>query len=99
MIEYKIAHDQVIHPGPHKSAIRVLRAAHDRFPPDIEGSVDQHSASCDLFKIVDQLPELRVLIRTYGLNTGRIIDMGDGRNAGTNMIKPVVQAEIRITGR
>ncbi len=78
--EQKIPHDQVIHFGPHKTAIGVLRGADDGLAPDVEAGVDDQAIAGALPEGLDQLPVFRMNLFVDGLDPGGIVDVGDGRH-------------------
>ena len=50
LLDQKITHNKVIHIGPHKTCIRILGGADNRFPPDIERGIDNSGTTIFFFK-------------------------------------------------
>ena len=91
--EEKIPHDQVIHFGPHETAISIFRCADNGFSPDVEACIDDHAITGALPKDIDQLPVTRIGLLVDRLDPGGIIDVGDGRYIRSKMVEAVVKRE------
>ena len=63
----------------HEAAEGVFRRADDRLAAHIEAGVDEHRAAGQRLEAADQRVIARIGLRVHGLDAGRIVDMGDGR--------------------
>ena len=53
--------------------------AHDRFITHVKGSIKENGTTRPLIKRLEQTRQTRVHCFIYRLNSGRVIDVGDGR--------------------
>ena len=79
LFEYKILDDEIIHFGPHETAIGILGRTDYRLAADVERCVDQHGTSRSVFKGFQQRMISWIRLGTDRLNPGGIVHMSNGR--------------------
>ncbi len=97
LIEEIVAHHEVIHLGPHKATVRVLRRADDGLAPDVEARVDDHATPRLVLELVDEGPVPRVCFPPHALYPRGVVDMRDRRDVRAEMVEPVVKLEVIVS--
>ena len=85
-MQHDVSKHQYIHLRSHETSVRIIGAAYDRLITNVEACIDQDGASCERLERLQQSIELRVAVRADGLDTSRIIDVGNCRNVAAHLI-------------
>ena len=82
--EVERADHEGIHLGAEEAEKGVFRCTDDWFAPDVEGGVDQDGASGSGIPAFQEFAEQRLCILAYGLDSSGVIDVGHGRDRGSD---------------
>src|SRR3989344_3911482 len=99
LVKKKVADNEIIHLGVHKTSVGVLRRHNNRLAPHVEAGVNEQSAAGELFKRVDKQPKPLIGIARYGLDERGVVEVRDRRDIRTDRVNPLGERRVRCKRR
>jgi len=87
LVDEEIVHDEKVDAGIHEASQRIFRGTDERLAPHIEAGIDEDPKAGQVFELGQKLPESLIGIPGYRLDTGGVIQVGDGRDIGTQGVQ------------